>query len=351
MHRAIPTGASLCVDKGNHQSYNFLTGLPEPAFLHRPQPPVPAGSLPNRGRHNAGAKPDLTQQCALTNLFGARAAGLLLAGMVFTFMTGCQEPAARPSLTIVGEAEGLSGNLTVFAAASLTQAFTQMGQAFESAHPGASVSINFDGSQRLRTQLEHGAQADVFAAADWEQMNALVAAGLIAGEPAAFAANQLVFLAHSGSHAETGSQGAPTLASLAQPGRKIVLALPEAPAGRYSRKVISQMEQSPRFGRKFAQGLLNNVVSEEPNVRSVARKVALGEADAGLTYQTDALIPSIAPKVQTLALPDHLNVTAQYPIGALQDAAEPELARAFVTFVRGEQGQAILRRFGFRAVE
>ena len=235
----------------------------------------------------------------------------------------------------------LQGELTLFAAASLTQAFAEMAAAFEQAHPGTAVTVNFDGSQRLRTQLEHGAQADLFAAADWEQMDAVRRAGLTAGEPVDFAGNRMVFLVRR-------DWPPATLQDLAAPGVKIVLALPEAPAGRYSRRVIERMSNHPWFGPAWAAGVYANVVSEEPNVRSVAQKVALGEADAGITYRTDALPAYTAQRVAVLPIPAEVNLTARYPIAALRESARPELAQAFINFVFSDQGQTILERNGFK---
>ena len=234
----------------------------------------------------------------------------------------------------------LRGELTVFAAASLTQAFTQMADAFEQAHPGAAVTVNFDGSQRLRTQLEHGARADLFASADSEQMDALLQAGLITDQPVDFAANQIVFLVNK-------DFGPATRQDLAAPGVSIVLALPQAPAGRYSRAVIAQMRNHPEYGSTWANGILSNLVSEEPNVRSVAQKVALGAADAGITYRTDALPAYTAQQVNVLPLPESVNVTARYPIAILRESPHPQLAQAFINFVLSPDGQAILERNGF----
>lgn len=232
------------------------------------------------------------------------------------------------------------GELTIFAAASLTQAFGEMAAAFEVAHPGTAVTVNFDGSQRLRTQLEHGARADVFAAADWEQMDAVRRAGLTGGPAVDFAGNRMVFLARR-------EWATATRQDLAAPGVKIVLALPEAPAGRYSRRVLALMGQHPEFGPAWAAGVAANVVSEEPNVRSVAQKVALGEADAGITYRTDALPAYTAQRVTVLPIPEEVNLTARYPIAVLRETARPELARAFINFVLSVEGQAILERHGF----
>ena len=259
--------------------------------------------------------------------------------LLLASLTAC---AAMPgNATGEGADQGqLRGELTVFAAASLTQAFIQMADAFEQAHPGAAVTVNFDGSQRLRTQLEHGAQADLFASADSEQTDALLQSGLITSQPVDFAANQVVFLVHK-------DFGPATRQDLAAPGVSIVLALPQAPAGRYSHAVIAQMRNHPEYGPTWADGILSNLVSEEPNVRSVAQKVALGEADAGITYRTDALPAYTAQRVNVLPLPESVNVTARYPIAILRESPQPQLAQGFINFVLSPDGQAILERNGF----
>ncbi|HZA22920.1 MAG TPA: molybdate ABC transporter substrate-binding protein, partial [Dehalococcoidia bacterium] len=166
----------------------------------------------------------------------------------------------------------------MFAAASLTEAFREIAAAFERDNPGVSVTFNFAGSQRLRTQLEQGAQADVFASADWEQMNAVVASGLVSGGPVSFASNQLVVLMSSAAlqdpsnplWGEGGRQGSsareePGLEDLAQPGVRLVLALPSVPVGSYSRAVIENIGADPRFGSDYTHRVLANVVSEETN--------------------------------------------------------------------------------------
>lgn len=274
-------------------------------------------------------------------LAGRCLAAAIVAVILVAALAGCAaDPPPGNIATDKAADRQLGGELTVFAAASLTQAFVEIAAAFEQSHPGTAVTVNFDGSQRLRTQLEHGAQADLFAPADREQMNTLIRAGLIAGQPADFVSNRMVFLVHK----DFASADLPALTA---PGVKIVLALPAAPAGRYSRTVIARMRNNPKFGPAYADGLLANVVSTEANVRSVAQKVALGEADAGITYRTDALPAYTAQRVNVLTIPESVNVTARYPIAILRESTQPQLAQAFINFVLSPQGQAILERNGF----
>jgi molybdate transport system substrate-binding protein len=231
-----------------------------------------------------------------------------------------------------------AGSLTVFAAASLTRVFTQIAGAFERANPGVTVELNFAGSQILRTQIEEGAAADVFASANLFEMESLVASGQV--EPSGwtdFAANRLVVVVSPYAAVPLGS-----LADLAKPGVKIVLAAEEVPVGRYARQALVNLNGT--FGPSFSGEVLGNVVSLEENVRQVLTKVSLGEADAGIVYATDAVTD---PTLKTLAIPDLANVVATYPIAVLGGADRPDLARAFVDFVVSEPGSALLGSAGF----
>jgi molybdate transport system substrate-binding protein len=224
----------------------------------------------------------------------------------------------------------------VLAASSLTEAFGEIAADFEAAHPGTKVELGFAGSQVLRTQVEQGAPADVFASADLEQAEALVRAGLL-GPTRVFARNALVVVVPA-SAAKVAS-----LAGLGRPGIRVVLAGPAVPAGRYAAEALRRLDQSGSLGDGFATRVRANVVSEETNVRAVLSKVVLGEADAGLVYVTDAA--GAGDKVRVLELP--VSVVAEYPIGILR-GARALAAAAFVDLVLGERGQAILRRHGFR---
>jgi molybdate transport system substrate-binding protein len=238
---------------------------------------------------------------------------------------------------------GNSGvTLRVMAASSLTEVFKEIGQAFEAATPGVEVALDFGGSQRLRSQLELGAKAGVFASADHLQIDPLMEQELIFGLPQDFAANSLVVISMTDGPV-TGIRG------LALPGVRLVLAQPNVPAGRYSRQLLKILAQDEALGlgSQFEEDVLSNLVSEEPNVRNVAQKVVLGEVDAGIVYQTDAAAAQAEGDITVFALPPDLNVSARYPIVVLESAADKELARAFVDFVLSEAGQAILDKHGF----
>lgn len=244
-----------------------------------------------------------------------------------------------------------SRELTVFAAASLANAFPEIADAFVAEHPGASITFNFAGSQRLRTQLDFGAGADVFASADQRQMELAVEAGLIAGDPSSFAGNSLVVIVPlPGTTAGLNSAvKIQRLEDLAGNGVKLALALPEVPAGRYALALLRNLEaQYPALEPGYASRVMDNVVTLEPNVRGVFQKVALGEVDAGIVYRTDAATEYAAGKVQVVSIPQGSNIVAEYPIAVLRDAANPRLAKEFARFLLGERAQAILKSYGFK---
>ncbi len=253
-----------------------------------------------------------------------------------------------------------SASVTVFAAGSLTEAFTEVAAAFEEANPAISVDLNFAGSQRLRVQLENGARADVYASADQRHMDLAIDAGLVAGEASNFASNALVIalpkseaadLADSsaegkGSSAEDTPGEGPLVrspADLAKKGIKLAIAQPEVPAGNYTRTMIQRLSQDPKLGPSYPDRVLANVVSEEASVRNVLQKVALGEVDAGIIYRSDAQVTS---DVSVIPIPDAANITASYTIALLRDSRQREAAEAFLKFVLGPDGQGILDSHG-----
>ena len=231
--------------------------------------------------------------------------------------------------------------LTIFAASSLTDAFTEIGRNFEAANPGVTVALNFAGSQALRAQLEAGAVADVFASANMREMDALVTDNLVLADTArVFLTNQLLVILPAGNPANIQS-----LDQLANTGIKLVLAAEEVPVGKYARQVLDNLNAI--YGVEFTDEVLANVVSNEDNVKQVVTKVQLGEADAGIVYISDAVA---VPGLKTIEIPGEYNVIARYPIAPLTAAQQPDLAARFIAYIFSADGQAILQKWGFTPV-
>jgi molybdate transport system substrate-binding protein len=219
--------------------------------------------------------------------------------------------------------------LIVLAAASLTESFGALERAFEARHPDVDVEASFGGSAALVAQIRQGAPADVVATADPESMRALADAGSLAGAPRTFAHNRLALAVEAGNPKRVRE-----LADLARSDLIVVLAAEQVPAGRYAREALARA------------GVVAKPRSLEENVKAVVAKIGLGEADAGIVYETDG-----APRARigSVAIPDEANVVASYPIAVLADAKQPERARAFVAFALSPEGQEVLRGFGFAA--
>ncbi len=255
--------------------------------------------------------------------------------MVFSIaLTACGTPAAAST-----SAQSQT-TLTVFAAASLTDAFNEIGKAFETAHPNITIKFNFAGSQTLQTQIEQGAPADVFASADMPHMAVLESEKLV-NTPQVFVKNQLIVILPPNNPANISA-----LSGLAKPGIKLVLAADVVPAGKYARQALDEMNSA--YGADFKTKVLANVVSNEQDVKEVVAKVDLGEADAGIVYVSDAIA---APNLKTIEIPANLNVIGQYPIATVKSSANKNLADAFITYVLSANGQATLKKWGFTPVQ
>jgi molybdate transport system substrate-binding protein len=255
----------------------------------------------------------------------------LLLGLIIAF--GLWPAAAQESQT-----------LTVFAAASLTDAFEEVATAFEAENPGVDVLFNFAGSSDLAAQLAEGAPADVFASANNTQMNVARDAERIAGRPHTFVKNRLVLIVPA-----DNSDGITTLRDLANEGIQLVIAAPDVPVRTYTDTLLERLAADPAYGEEYLTAVLANVVSEEQNVRQVSAKVALGEADAGIVYVSD-VTPDISNEVIAIPIPDYLNTIATYPIATTNDTANPELAQAFVDYVLSDAGQDTLVNWNFISV-
>jgi molybdate transport system substrate-binding protein len=234
--------------------------------------------------------------------------------------------------------------LRVYAAASLVDAFNELGHLLEQRRPGLIVRMDFAGSQQLAAQLEQGAPADVFASADERWMDEVKDQGLLAGEPVPFVRNLMVVIIPATNPARIRK-----LQDLAHGGVKLVLCADAVPAGHYSRAVIHNLGVEPGFDSEFEYRTLGNMVSEEENVRSVVAKVQLGEADAGFVYRSD-VSAKLRRYVKVLEIPAAANVLASYPIAVLKRAPEPAAAQAFLELVRSPEGQRVLERYGFISV-
>ena len=215
--------------------------------------------------------------------------------------------------------------IKVFAAASLTAAFTELGQQYGSANGGTKVTLNFAGSQALATQIQQGAPADVFASADIPNMDKVKD---LVGTPQNFASNLLQVVVEKGN-----PKGVKGLEDLANPDLKVVLAAPDVPAGKYAQQALEKA------------GVTVKPVSEEDNVKAVVTKVSLGEADAGIVYVTD--VTAGGDKVEGVDIPEELNVVATYPIATVKASKAQDQAQAFMDLVLSAQGQQVLEQYGF----
>ncbi|MEW6567443.1 MAG: molybdate ABC transporter substrate-binding protein [Chloroflexota bacterium] len=235
-----------------------------------------------------------------------------------------------------------AAKVVVLAAASLTEAFTDIGRAFGEEHAGVEVILSFGSSSQLSGQIVLGAPADVFASASPVQMQTVSEAGRVApGSVRLFASNRLVVVCSRSSRVPIQ-----TLWDLAAPGVHLVLAAPDVPVGQYAQEFLRKAADDPLYGEVFASQVAANVVSYEATVRAVLTKVSLGEADGGIVFVSD-LRAVDESTITSIDIPDPLNVVAAYVIAPLSDADQPEGARAFVEFVLSPSGQSILAQYGF----
>jgi molybdate transport system substrate-binding protein len=225
----------------------------------------------------------------------------------------------------------------------LTEPFTEIGKRLEARFPGLKIVFNFGGSPALRTQLEQGAHADVFASADAAQMELAKKSAVGPGETPIFVKNKLVVIVPRENPGKVTE-----FRALASTGLKLDLTGPQVPAGYYSRQAITKA--SAEYGADFAQRVLNNVVSEEDNVKQVVTKVRLGEADAGIVYVSD-VTAQVSKDVRAIPIPDAYNQIASYPIALTKGVRNRVAAEAFVAFVLSPAGQRILQAHRFIPVK
>jgi len=271
-------------------------------------------------------------------------ATIILAGPLVGLLAGTAGASVQAAGT--RRAPAATTTLTVFAAASLKESFGALGPRFAATHSGAAgtvaIKFNFGGSDTLVTQIAQGAPADVFASANTTQMQLAQRKGLIASRPVIFARNRLIVIVPASNPGNVSA-----LADLGRPGVRLVLAAPSVPVGKYARAAFAVMARNTAvFGPDFLARVAKNVVSNELDVKAVASKVALGEADAGVVYVTD-VTPSVAPRVKTIAIPRPYNQTATYPIAVVKGSPNATLAQQFIAYVLSSPGRDTLRRANF----
>lgn len=265
-------------------------------------------------------------------------------------MTGFRLGAVVGALAVVlaacssggGRSSGTApASLTIYAAASLKGALDRAKAAYATANPGTTLTISTDSSSALETQIEQGAPADVFLSADTTNPKKLVDQGLAEGPAVAFAGNELTVIVPTANAA-----GIASAADLARAGVKIVAAGDAVPITKYATQLLENLAREPGYPADFVARVRANVVSKEDNVKAVVAKIELGEADAGIVYVTDA---KASPKVSTVAVPGAANVHATYAGVVVKASKNAAAAEAFLAWLAGPAGGAILAGFGFQA--
>lgn len=274
----------------------------------------------------------------LFNLTVLSVVAIILAAII---VAGCTTQPAQPVITPTPTAIQQK-ELTVFAAASLTGVVTEIARDYELLHPGVKVVTNFDGSQALRTQIEQGASADVFLSANTKHMNALRDKGLMENSTIGlFVKNKLAVITPASNPANIT-----TLKDLANPDIRLVIGTKDVPVGDYARQILTKMANDTAYGVSYQEAVLGNVMSEETTVTAVVAKVQLGEADAGIVYESD-ITPDNRDKFVVIAIPDKYNVIADYPVGVLKDSTNKDEAASYIAYLKSDPGKAAFMKYGF----
>ena len=251
-------------------------------------------------------------------------------------LTGCGQD-SNGSGQVDSEKGG--GTLTILAASSLIDAFGELGEIFEQQNEGVTVKQSFESSSTLLTQLQQGAPADVFASAAQEEMGTAVEDGLVAGQPEVFVKNREIIMVPKDNPA-----GVKEFRDVAEPGVKLALAQKDVPAADYALQILDKA--NARYGSSFKKDVLSNVVSREADVRASVNRVVVGDADATFGYASDYTV-DIRDRVKVVQIPPDLNIIATYPIAALKDAEDSELAKKWVELVTSNEGQRVLEKWNF----
>ena len=274
--------------------------------------------------------------------------GLLVVAFVALALAACGGTTVSPSPVPVSSpaasasaapASAAPAQLTIYAAASLKAVLAKVKTAYEAANPGTTLTISTDSSTALETKIEQGAPADVFLSADTANPQKLVDKSLAGGALVTFAANLLTVIVPAANPA-----GIQSPADLAKPGVKIVAAADGVPIQKYAATLVTNLAKEAGYPAGFAGAYAANVISKEDNVGAVASKISLGEGDAAIVYVTDA---KAWDNIRTIAVPADANVPATYGGVVVRASANQGAAAAFLAWLAGPDGQAILATFGF----
>lgn len=271
-------------------------------------------------------------------IHGVFGCGLLMVSVSFA-LTACGASGSDDGGGGSGDENKSGGTLTVLAASSLTDAFGELAGDFERDNPGVTVKTSYESSSTLLAQIQQGAPADVFASADEAKMDDASEDDFVQGEPRVFVKNREVILVPKDNPA-----GIEKFQDIAEPRVKLVLAEDEVPVAEYAKEILVKADEE--YGGDFEDAVMSNIVSREADARASVNRVALGEADASFGYTSD-YTPDVRDKVQTVEIPADLNIIATYPIAALKDSKEPELAQEWIDLVTSQEGQKVLEKWGF----
>jgi molybdate transport system substrate-binding protein len=231
--------------------------------------------------------------------------------------------------------------LTVFCAASLKGAFDEIGQMYRN-ETSINVAFDFDGSQLLRSQIENGAYANIFVSANKKQMDLLKNKGFMNNSSVSvFTKTKPVIIVPKNNPAKIEN-----ISDLAKNDLKVVIGTKDVPIGDYTLQILARLANDSAFGPEFKKKFMANVVSQEINVNYITSKVALGEADAGIAYDSD-ITKDLAAKITKIEIPDKYNVIAEYPMGILKQSKYPAQAQEFINLVKSDRGMAVLEKYGF----
>ena len=261
----------------------------------------------------------------------------LMSAIVLVGFTGCGQSSDNSGSDGGDKKQGRM--LTIFAASSLIDAFGELGKTFEKQNEGVEVKQSFESSSTLLIQIQQGAPADVFASAAQEEMDTAMKDGLVARKPEVFVKNREIIMVPNDNPANIQS-----FQDVANPGVRLVLAQRDVPAADYALQILDKA--NARYGDNFEKQVLSNVVSRESDVRASVNRVVVGDADATFGYASDYTI-DIRDRVMVVPIPPDLNIIATYPIAALKDAKDPELAKKWIELVTSKEGQHVLQKWNF----